>query len=63
GQWLRQITTNTDGTYRFDLQPGCYVLTFIAPNGRTFTNGSRWYQPGHCVDPNQTITDIDATIG
>ncbi|MEM9562989.1 MAG: RICIN domain-containing protein, partial [Actinomycetota bacterium] len=46
GQWLRQITTNTDGTYRFDLQPGCYVLTFIAPNGRTFTNGSRWYQPG-----------------
>ncbi len=63
GQWLRQITTDTAGNYRFDVQPGCYVLTFIAPTGRTFTNGSRWYQPGRCVDPDQTITGVDATLG
>ena len=62
GTWLRQITTGADGGYRFDVDPGCYVLTFIAPAGRTFTNGSRWFQPGRCLDEGQAITTLDATL-
>ncbi len=62
GQWLSQTTTSADGTYSFDVDPGCYVLTFIAPTGRTFTNGSPWYQPGQCATNGQTITNLDAQL-
>lgn len=50
GQWLTSMTTDQQGHYRFaSVNPGCYVLTFIAPSGQTFTNGSQWFQAGICV--------------
>ena len=56
GPYLRTETTNANGTYRFEDGPGCYVLTFIAPPGQTFTNNSPWFQPGACITADQTTT-------
>jgi hypothetical protein len=61
GQYLASSVTNPDGAYRFDGEPGCYVLTFIAPAGRTFTNTSQWLESGFCVDNGETVT-IDAVL-
>lgn len=61
--YLRSTETGGDGGYRFDLsEPGCYVLTFVADAGATFTNGSRWLNQGHCVSAGQTIDDADARL-
>ncbi len=54
GPFLDSTTTDADGAYRFTTGGGCYVLTFIAPPGRTFTNGSPWFQSGVCVDAGET---------
>lgn len=62
GAWLGDAQTDAAGTYSHTAGAGCYVLTFIAPVGSTFTNGSRWYQPSACVDVGQTVDDVDATL-
>lgn len=57
GQWLTNATSNSSGNYSFtDVAPGCYVLTFIAPNGEEFTNGSQWFQPSTCIEGGETDT-------
>ncbi len=62
GQYQATATTGPDGTYTLDVDPGCYVLTFIAPTGRTFTNNSPWYQAPACAQTGQPTTNIDATL-
>ncbi len=62
GAWLAQATTDASGAYSFVVEPGCYVLTFIAPEGLTFTNGSQWYQPSQCVAAAQQVGGIDASL-
>jgi len=62
GAFVAATATDATGRYRFDATPGCYVLTFIAPSGRTFTNGSQWFQPSACPTTGQTVGGIDATL-
>ncbi len=61
GAFLGFVRTDSDGNYSFDVEPGCHVLTFIAPDGETF-NGSRWFQPSACVELGQVVTDLDAVL-
>ncbi len=61
GVWLGDATTDGDGRYQHPVSAGCYVLTFIAPDGETFSNGSRWYQPAVCVEAGGSST-VDATL-
>jgi hypothetical protein len=57
--------TDGFGQFTFRVAPGCYRLTFQAPLGRTFPNGSddgRFYQPLACVGVAESATDIDAFL-
>ncbi len=50
GRFLNSTTSSSNvNSFSFDLRPGCYVLTFIAPEGTSFA-GRRWFQPGFCVE-------------
>jgi hypothetical protein len=53
GKFLGSARTDDDGGFRFGpLEVGCYISVAIAPQGRTFTNGSRYRQNHRCVtDP------------
>lgn len=59
--FLTSVRTADDGTYAFDVSEGCYVLTFIAPDGTSF-NGSRWSQPTVCVDKDNPAVTVDAVV-
>ncbi|MGH1493275.1 MAG: galactose oxidase-like domain-containing protein [Acidimicrobiales bacterium] len=59
GQYLASTSTAADGSYEFLVQPGCYILTMIAPGDATF-NGSQYFQPGTCLDEGQSV--LDATL-
>jgi hypothetical protein len=60
--WLGDATTDGSGVFRFaTLQPGCYVLTFIAPEGLHMVGGNRWLQSPACVTAGGTIT-VDAQV-
>ncbi len=61
GRFLDDTRTGPDGRFRFELEAGCYVLTFIAPEGTRF-GGSRWYQPAACVTAGEDRTDVDAVL-
>ena len=60
--WLGATTTSADGSYGFDLEAGCSALTFIAPDGRRFTNGQAWLNAQACVVAGETVIEIDATL-
>ncbi len=62
GRWLGDVSTDGSGNYSFAAAPGCYVFTFIAPAGQTFTNGSQWYQTQVCLTAGETISGINATL-
>jgi subtilisin family serine protease len=62
GSWLGDTTTDATGQFVHSGAAGCYVLTFIAPQGSVFTTGSQWYQPTVCVDAGETVSDVDAAI-
>lgn len=62
GRWLGDTTTGTDGRFTIARSAGCYVFTFIAPDGRTFSNNSPWYQPSACGTPGETVDAIDAAL-
>ena len=61
-EFLTSTTTANNGTYTLDVDPGCYVVTFIAPDGRTFTNSQGWLNTAVCAEADETISDIDATL-
>ncbi len=62
GRWLEAVTTGADGRFEAELVAGCYVLTFIAPEGRTFDDGQRWYQPSVCVASGESRLGLDAAL-
>ena len=62
GSWLGDVATDGNGNYTIATAPGCYVLTFIAPEGQTFTNGSRWYQTQVCLEAGEKATGVNATL-
>lgn len=54
GSWIRQVNTNSNGYYELPAGSGCWVLVFIAPNGRTWRDtGSKWYQRAHCLSSSE----------
>lgn len=61
GSWLGSASTAADGSYSFEVEPGCYTVTFIAPDGRTFTNDRRWLNASDCLGEGG-ITTLDATL-
>ena len=60
--WLGDARTDDAGRFVHTAAGGCYVLTFIAPEGSLFDNGSRWYQPSVCVEAGQTVDGVDAVL-
>ena len=62
GLWLGDTKSDASGRYSFGVQPGCYVLTFIAPADRRFDNGGPYYQPALCVDAKQQVSDVNAKL-
>lgn len=58
--WLAGMSTGPAGNYRFDVGAGCYVLTFVAPDGTAFDTG-RYRNRSTCVDADATST-VDATL-
>lgn len=63
GSYLRDIRTDVNGWFRFDVNDGCYVITMIAPDNTTFTdNGSRWHQRGVCVSGGQSNDYLNAYL-
>lgn len=61
-EWLGSTTSAADGTYRFPVTPGCYVVVFIAPSGQNFVNGGRYSEQYTCVSAGQNVTTIDAVL-
>jgi hypothetical protein len=61
-QFLGTTQTAADGTFGFDVAPGCYVLTFIAPTGSTMENGGRFLNKPVCVSSGQDAGGNDAIV-
>ena len=62
GVYLSSATSAANGSWRFNIAPGCYVVTYIAPLGQTFTNGSQWLEQGSCPTAGQNVSDLVATL-
>lgn len=63
GSYIRSTTTSTNGWYSFTDGPGCYTVTFIAPNGRTFAaTGNGWHNISACLTAGQNNTSIDSVL-
>ena len=62
GEYLGSTTTAGDGTFRFDPDPGCYVVTIIAPGGTTFVGGAAFATTDVCVAEGEARTDIEAIL-
>lgn len=58
--WLASANTGADGRYQFDVNPGCYVVTFVAPNGAQFNSG-QYQSQAVCVD-GQNSPSVDAQL-
>ncbi|MEM7325988.1 MAG: hypothetical protein AAF531_23075, partial [Actinomycetota bacterium] len=56
GTYLTSTSTADGGAYSFPVEvAGCFVLTFIAPDGQTF-NGGQFLQVPVCVEEGMTAT-------
>ncbi|MEM9652032.1 MAG: Calx-beta domain-containing protein [Actinomycetota bacterium] len=62
GDFIGFTRTADDGTYFFDVIEGCYFVTFIAPPGEVFVNGSQFFQDAVCVEGGVPVTDLDAVL-
>ncbi len=63
GQWVGPTFTDSSGTYSFSVGAGCYVLDFVAPDGRTWAGSNgRFRQLSACVESGETNNTIDATL-
>ncbi|MEM9564742.1 MAG: hypothetical protein AAGA93_19125, partial [Actinomycetota bacterium] len=64
-RFLASTETGDDGQagrFRFEVDPGCYVLTYVG-DGRTFVaSGSGWLNRGVCVAAGASVDDLDAVI-
>ena len=60
--WLGATSSGVDGSYRFDVDQGCYVVTMIAPSGRTFVGGGEYSQLSRCVAAGETFNQLDGQL-
>ncbi len=63
-QYLQSTSSNSSGTYSFDVpSAGCYVVTFIGSGGTTFVgSNAQWFNRHVCVSNGQTVNTVDATV-
>ncbi|MGH1490104.1 MAG: S8 family serine peptidase [Acidimicrobiales bacterium] len=60
--YLASTQTDDQGEFSFeDLAPGCYVVTFIAPDGSSFASGTYANSSG-CVTAGEATDGFDATL-
>lgn len=62
GDYLRYAETDAAGGYQFTVAAGCYVVTFVALDGQTFTNGSGWLNTSVCVQSGEQVDTVDAVV-
>jgi hypothetical protein len=62
--FLGTTTTDSNGDYSFQLPAsGCYVITFIAPDGQFFqSTGTRFQNSPFCASEGEAVTGIGATL-
>ncbi len=61
-EFLGDTRSDRGGNYSFDVGDGCYVVTMIAPQGRQFTNNSRWFQRQICVSGGHSANPLDGQL-
>lgn len=61
-KFIGDVKTDPSGVFSRVVEPGCYVLTYIAPDGGSFVGGGRYFQLGVCVDAGEKVTDLDAYL-
>ena len=62
GAFVDFTTTADDGGYGFDVVAGCYIATFIAPDGETFVGGGLFFQSQGCVESGETNSGLNAVL-
>ncbi|MGH1492805.1 MAG: hypothetical protein ACRBK7_25995 [Acidimicrobiales bacterium] len=60
--YVESTTSDTNGAFSFDVDPGCHVLTYIAPSGASFGSGSRYEDRTVCVAAGENSTGNDVTV-
>ncbi len=60
--YLGSTTTDGRGGYRFDVKASCYVVVFIAPDGRTFPPGGRYREASLCVAAGELNDSVNAHL-
>lgn len=67
GTYLQTLATGHDGLpgeAQFNVAPGCYMITFIAPGDQVFVStGSPWRTVGSCVTDNSVVIASTLTGG
>ncbi|MEM9562360.1 MAG: hypothetical protein AAGA93_07090 [Actinomycetota bacterium] len=64
GAWVYATTTDADGDFRLVADPGCYVITYIAPAGRGWVESqSRWLNVPWCATTGFRSTPAKVVIG
>ncbi len=63
GSYLRSTASGADGTFVFELNAGCYVVTYIAQESQTWVDsGIRWLERPVCVASNESNLTLDAAL-
>ena len=62
GPYLRSDVTYATGAYSFEQLTGCHTMTFIAPAGQTFADGSRWFNTGLCLEPGEVDNSVNPEL-
>lgn len=60
GRVVAETTTGRDGRYGFDVDPGCYVVTFSPPSGMEVLGGE--LNRALCLDSGQDDARIDLLL-
>jgi hypothetical protein len=64
-RFVGDTATGLDGRFTFTVAPDCYRLTFQAPTGKTFPQGTpdgQFYEPVVCVTAGQIDSNVDAVL-
>ncbi len=63
-QFLGTTRTDSNGNYGFAVDPGCYKVTFVAPDGHVFTRTNGRYENSRriCVSSGETNWTADAVL-
>lgn len=60
-QWTGSTVTGVDGNFSFDVDPGCWALTYRAPDQSVFITGSVWLNQSICVEDGEAAS-VDEVV-